>query len=132
MTKRLPYKEIGIPISIFKTGVLVILSSDMTRCAKRIRKRFQEDFEEWDVGDYEGRTLSKKGFAPIIWMKQFPETVDGIACLSHEAFHATCRLLEEFNMPLGKDTEEMYAYIVDYIVSEVLRRQPRKAKRKKH
>lgn len=68
----------------------------------------------------DGKTIKQDGCHPVIWINP---KADGnkIGILAHEAVHAISFLCEERNI---KYDEELYAYSVQYIVENGLKRLP--------
>ena len=121
MTKRLPYREVRISIPVFKTGVVVMITRDTERAALNVRKWFHGDYDAWDADSIDGKTISKDGYSgPVIWMREEPNNPRRAAVLHHEAFHATARIMDRMRVPLNYSTEEVYAYISEYIFYSVL------------
>lgn len=42
-----------------------------------------------------------------------------INTVSHEAFHAVCRIMENCGIPLIRETEEVYAYLLGWLIQEL-------------
>ncbi len=59
----------------------------------------------------------------VLWFPEFSaRNVAHLSMLSHEAFHATCFVLEDRGLTLSESSEEAYAYYLGWIVSECLKR----------
>lgn len=66
----------------------------------------------------DGLTFNFDGGGSVIWAPH-KSTFD---VLVHEAFHATVNLLKERATPLVPETEEAYAYVLGYIVRELIKK----------
>lgn len=74
-----------------------------------------------------GKTHEFKPGNFFIWL-YYPLTDPySLSCLAHEIFHATFRAMQYINTPLSDDTEEIYAYMVDWLTKEILTRYNKKA-----
>lgn len=51
----------------------------------------------------------------VIWFQKTP----GAALLSHEAFHSACWVLESLGIKLSRETEEAFAYLIQWTVKAV-------------
>jgi hypothetical protein len=129
---KLPYREIRISLPIYKAGVIIMITRDTERAAANVRKWYDGEFDQWDADSALGKTLSREGYTgSVIWLRDPPKTSEQIAVLCHEALHATARLMDRLRIPLTYSNEEAYAYVMEYIVSEVLREVRKPSRRKK-
>ncbi len=136
MNRKISYREVRIPLPIYKSGVIVMITKDTKRAAANVRKWYKGDFEEWDAYSVDGKTISKDGYTgPVIWIREEPNTPYRIGVLSHEVFHAVCRIFNRIGIPLSYESEEAYNYLQEHIFTSVLetkpRRKPKLKKRKK-
>lgn len=46
--------------------------------------------------------------------------------IAHECFHAVCHMMREKGVPFSEDTEEVFAYALDYLIKRVLKLQQKK------
>jgi hypothetical protein len=65
-------------------------------------------------GNYTARTLKFSNGALAI---RFTTKDHGL--LAHEVFHATDLLMENIGMKLSRDSDEAYAYLIQYITVEI-------------
>lgn len=121
-SKKTLYTKFSIPVDVFKTGILVLITRDTTKACKDVNKWFEGEFEEWDAYSVDGKTLSKEGYHPIIWLREPPTTAYWQSCLMHEVTHAVARIMERMKVPLNYSNEEVYTYLGEYIFHEILRR----------
>jgi hypothetical protein len=115
--RKLPYQEVHIPIPLFKSGVIVLLSKDIPRCVANIRKWFEGDFDEWDSVSIHGKTIYKEGYnGVVVWLPQYPKTPYELSVAFHEIFHATIRIMtDRMETQLNRSTEETFAYLGEFI-----------------
>ncbi len=53
----------------------------------------------------------------VIWVKK----INDISVIVHECFHATHRVLADRGIGLCDSSEEVYAYLMDYLVTAILK-----------
>ncbi len=66
-----------------------------------------------------GVTLYQTGYIPIVWLPQPPKTAREHATFAHEIIHAVNHLFDWVNIPVSKDTEEVFAHSVAHVISNV-------------
>ncbi len=63
-----------------------------------------------------GRTIVLEGGQTVLWLKDFSPTYSfDLAILAHECFHAIDFLLRRIGVKLSADSDEVYAYTLQYI-----------------
>lgn len=105
------------PLDIYKHGIGVFFG-DFTLLTKKLNKLgFKSDFkEEKDLSERSaGITFSLNTDDVIIWLPHKPKTDGEVATLVHEIYHATSFLLRSVGIEHTSDTEEVYAYTMEYI-----------------
>ena len=55
----------------------------------------------------------------IIRLRTFPETPEDEGNVAHEAFHATCDVMNSIGTECTEATKEPYAYLLGYIVKKI-------------
>ena len=65
-----------------------------------------------------GWTLLLDSGALVLWLKQPPKTAYYTAALAHEAFHATSFLFTNVGVRYCEDSEEAWAYQIQFIVEK--------------
>lgn len=102
-------KKIRIKFAMFKTAVNVWL------CPPEYIKGYYDN-----SGDPEscGETMHKEGEEKTIWINS-DTNENKIAVLAHEALHAISLICKERDIEYD---EELFAYGVEYIVKETLRK----------
>jgi hypothetical protein len=66
-----------------------------------------------------GRTCVFESGQTLIRLPYFPETCEHYGCLSHEIFHGVEFLFYRLNMKLKKSSGEAYAYLIQYLTTEI-------------
>lgn len=59
---------------------------------------------------------------PVIRMANYPITVTDYGILQHEIFHAIDQILKYIGMTLSDDSDEAYAYLIEYVTREIYKR----------
>ena len=119
------FKEIRIEMGVFNFSIICIIG-DYKNCGKYIQWKFEDkDFnaEAWDMNYIpNGKVFFRQGYVPILWIPRKPRTTREHATLAHEALHCVYHLFEWANLSMTRDTEEVVAHSMAYIVNEVLTR----------
>jgi hypothetical protein len=109
------YQVITLNGSTFDMDVTVLITDDTAFAAKYVKENLDSTVVSNDF-DARGVTFDiKDGKPPIIWMST--DFTDAVA--SHELLHATIDIMHWANVPLTNDTEETYAYELQYLTNEL-------------
>jgi len=81
--------------------------------------------KKWEVSedkDYNGETrIFDGGMNFVVWLKYQPSTPKGLSVLVHELQHITAiKLREGIDVPLSRDSEEVYCYMIQHFTYEIL------------
>lgn len=111
-----------IPLIVYPFDVMVSISeSDESLFAKLKKKGV--DITDTNLHVYSdtqrGRTIMFKGNQTLIRMYELRNTPEWYGHLSHEIFHAVEFIMERIGMKLTVDSDEAYAYLIDYITKEI-------------
>lgn len=115
-----------IPIEVFNTDVLVSINQSDDKlyaevCNKFTRDQFNYAWEDW-ANRSDARTVTHSdGFVIIRFRNKIGRDPKMIGLVSHEAYHAAYSILSKIGIQPGYETEEVYAYLVQYIVTEILK-----------
>lgn len=86
-------------------------------------KRFLDSLTESDkkniVMEGHGRTIVLENRALILWLKEFPKTPEHFGHLAHEIFHTSDLMLRRLGASLSDDSDEVFAYQVDWITKNI-------------
>ena len=58
----------------------------------------------------------------VIWLARWKHDTDAIGNLIHELTHLTFRILEVKQIPIRGDNDEIFCYLLEYYVKEVLKK----------
>ena len=95
----------------FDLDVRIIITTDTAYALKYVRNNLDSSVKSEDFDSRATTFTSINGKAPIIWM---PNTND-ISIINHELLHATIDITKWANVPFSEDTEEVYAYELQYL-----------------
>lgn len=121
--KKYNIKSFIVRVEIYKTEVLVNVG-DFTGLKKKLKKylskqeitQFTEDLNEHSSG----RSMpikSKRCFC--IWVKEYPDTVDAIAVMSHEILHIVFMIMAEVGIEYSQESEEAYTYLMQFLTEAI-------------
>lgn len=113
-----------IEIELYSTDLLVVIG-DIDGAIKWLEnKNVSDDDIEFvksscDTGS-QGTTGLLSNNALFIRLLQSPTTTEYKAILAHEVFHAASMLLRSRGMSLVKESEEAYAYLIEFIHRKIV------------
>ena len=94
--------------------VKIIITSDTSLALRYVRSNLDSTVTAEDF-DSRGTTFpSIDGKSPIIWLPN----ADDAAVVQHELFHATIDVMKWGGVVLNEDTEEVYAYELQYLTAQ--------------
>ena len=113
-----------IPIEVFCTDVLVSINQSDDQlydcvCHRFTREQFSLAFDDWNS---DARTVThNSGFVLIRFRNKIKKDSEYIGLVAHEAYHATYSVLNRTGIQPGFETEEVYAYLIQYLVKEIIK-----------
>ncbi len=66
-----------------------------------------------------GRTIMFSTGQVLLWLKEKPTTVDGLAILSHEIFHCAFFILNRIGIEYSSESDEAYAYFIQHLTKKI-------------
>ena len=112
--------------NVWPYDVLLCVESTIEEIVQHIevKKQYKLSDKERDLFQArhfrQGRTLQLQNNAIVLWLRHKPVSPYTIAVLAHEAFHATDFILDNAGLKLTNESDEAYAYLLDFIVREAL------------
>lgn len=105
---------------VFKTGLCVQVGGSVNDALARYARRIGE--APWSVEESSGRggmfSRCRPHKSGSLWLSEYDPAI-----LAHEAVHAASYLLgEKSGLALSDETDEAYAYYVEWLVREVAKR----------
>lgn len=121
-------KSFVINIPIYNIDLLVVFGNK-DYLAKQIQEAWEKDmcdvYNE-DIQDIADSTVGLtsvdiKNSRYFIWIKDeiFEDTAVVMGVLAHEIFHATAKILESVGISPSQDSEESYAYLIQYLTQSI-------------
>ncbi len=63
-----------------------------------------------------GRTIFRADpYVMVVWLPCIPTTTEMFDTLAHEIFHATVAIMNSIGASLSVESEETYAYLIDFL-----------------
>jgi hypothetical protein len=107
---------------IYPCKVLVSLGDEPSELIRILKKWLPKNLHgELDGIDFHrGKYVMFSNGASFIWMDRVPVSSADISCLVHEIFHCVCGIMDRIGSKLTDETEEPYAYLLDFLTREIL------------
>lgn len=100
---------------IFRQNIYYILSTTQDDLVKVMKERLGIDAKKKDGCEGRFLTAEKSGcLVGVIWTSNRNPWI-----ITHEVTHATCWTLESKGVPLTFETEEVYAYMNQFLFREI-------------
>jgi hypothetical protein len=113
-----------IPVDVFSTDVVVSINQSDDKlydclCHRFTREQFDLAFDDWKS---DARTVTHSdGFIIVRFRQKIGKDPDRIALVAHECYHTAYSVLSRINVQPGFETEEVYAYLIQFLVREILK-----------
>ena len=114
-----------IKVPIFNCNIH-LFTDDKNNIKKALQAEFGEEgtelFKEINVEDsMDGASIMLSNGYKIIWLSKYPNTDSDKSVLVHEIFHMAIEIMLSRDIQLNNDTEEVCAYLIEYLYSEILK-----------
>jgi hypothetical protein len=115
-----------ITIEVFDTDVIVSINQTDNQLYNCVSHKFtREDFDnayyDWTSG---ARTVThNNGFVIVRYRDRLNKEPKTIGIVAHESYHAAFSILNRIGVQPHIKTEEVYAYLTQYIVTETFKQQ---------
>ena len=113
-----------IPVDVFSTDVLVSINQSDDKlydrlCHRFTREQFDLAFDDWKS---DARTVTHSdGFIIVRFRGKIKKEPDTLGLVAHEAYHAAYAVLNKIGVQPGFETEEVYAYLIQFLVREIIK-----------
>ena len=112
-----------ISVDVFCTDVVVSINQSDDVLYDRLCHRFtREQFDSaWDDWTSDARTVTHKdGFVIVRFRNKIKKDPEHLSLVAHEAYHAAYSVLNKVGIQPGFETEEVFAYMIQFLVREIL------------
>lgn len=115
-----------IQIPIFKCNVH-LFTGNKSNIKITLQEEFDDEegaqlFQEIEINDdMDGSSIILSNGYKIIWIKNYSDSISDEAILVHEIFHMAINIMLSRNIQLNNDTEEVCAYLIEYLYEEILK-----------
>lgn len=118
----MPIKMIFIvDCKIYPFEIMVYFGEEKEPLIKKLKKflpdKLFEDIKTMDIKN--GRSIIFDSGQTLLWLKEKPTSIDGLALLNHEIFHCTCFILERVGIKYSHKSDEAFAYLIQYLTEEI-------------
>ncbi len=117
--KKLGMKELSINLGMIDQDVIVAIGKrESVQEYMRFKFECNNDF---DAKDSYGRCYFSEGYAPIVWIPNYPRTPRQHGTLAHECIHASLFISRKIGIGIERNSEEFLAHAVSYLVTSILK-----------
>ena len=110
-------KLVTIPVGTYSTHLYVFVGGNKDRAANFYNKNCHEVNWNWDEGDPTASTLiSKYSRGVVIWFRDNPPK---LTTIQHECLHAAWFIIESTGCDVKTDTQEVLAYLQEYLFARI-------------
>lgn len=108
-----------LPINVYNSDIIVCIDVNIKQLYRKFGHLFdnKEQFDE--VFNFEVSTTARTIEAPSGFVIIIFKDLDNIGIIAHECLHATSYILSNRGIYFSEETEEVYAYLLGYIVNEI-------------
>ena len=117
-----------VRVDIFKVDIIFICNYNEKRTKKVLKESWgdkfsnlkKEDFKGWDIDTTLGLVMQFQGDFIVLLKGTGGGFKTFVSVMVHEITHVVQYLLRDRRIPLTEDTEEVHAYLTEYITREAL------------
>ena len=112
---------------VYPFELMVSMGEDKEVFKKRLKKRLPEDMrheveDEFCNTEFQAQTVMFSGGMTAVWFRECPIKASQYALIAHEVFHAVDFLFQRINIKLSNDSNEAYAYLLQYITEQIYKK----------
>lgn len=108
-------KTFQFEVPIYNNIINVVVGEDYDEFLAFLKSHKLRWASKWELGSKADAVTNNTKNGIIIRFKDNPPPGD----IAHEAFHAVFMILHDAGMVPSTDSEEAYAYLIDYVVSNI-------------
>ncbi len=103
--------------------VMVSIGQSDEARLRALKKHFNKKIRRSDntLENQDGLCIDFGGDS-MIAVRAFKDEPEWYGALSHEIFHAVFNLFNHIEMPLSESSNEAYAYVLDFLTTEIYKR----------
>lgn len=119
MKRKFTRKLQVIPATIYPCNIYVFKGFTFEEAKKDLLEICGEDYSIYindNTFNTLGHTIKTPNGTILIMLRE-----NNIPTIAHEAFHATEFIMEYIDTPLNQSTSEPYAYLLGYIVEQIIK-----------
>ena len=105
----------NVHIELYHTWLNIYMGNDVYNCLYFADKSIDAVESDWINTDAVFWVHQKNN----IWFIAFNKNKISHGTIAHECFHATVRVLQRKGIMYSEETEEAYAYMLDFLVGKV-------------
>lgn len=112
-----------IPYHIYPFDLMVSIGETDAELKKALKEYGTEWLDDYSYEDkVEGRFVMNKKHQSLLRVPRKPTNPQDKGVLAHEIFHAVEFVLDRIGLPHTLETGEAYAYLIDYITTEIYKK----------
>jgi hypothetical protein len=107
---------------IYPFDILVSFGGSQERLQKKLSKILPNKTvsSELEIDELcSGKTIMFSTGQTLLWLKEKPTSINGLAILNHEIFHCTCFILTRVGITYSSDSDEAFAYFIQYLTNKI-------------
>jgi len=98
----------------FNININVLITQDTAKALAYVKEHTDSSITIEDFRDADAVTFTGQG-EPTMWFPLLSKSPEGIAIANHELLHVLYYVTNRAGLVLTKDTEEVFAYALDYL-----------------
>ena len=116
-------KQFIVDCQVYPFQVLCYFENDSKNLFKYLSKHeSKKEFKK--IRKYkvsQGLAFITESNHTVLWIKKLPESYFDFGVLSHEIYHCVCFILDKAGIEHKDNTEESYAYLIQYLTIEIMK-----------
>lgn len=110
--------------TVFPYDICVGLGIKREDFIAAMEKKYHDPFDAQDKENFlkgtpRGRVNQLHNNAFVLWVSVFPRKPHEFGWLQHEIFHAADLMLRYAGLSLGNESDEVWAYTIDYLTKTI-------------
>lgn len=110
-----------VPISVYNSDIVVCIDTDEKQLYRKFSHLFDDREQFNEVFNFSVSTTARTIQAPSGFIIIILKDLDDIGIIAHESLHATSYILSHRGIYFSEETEEVYSYLLAYIVNKIVK-----------